>query len=224
MSTNAIGVNSYADISNTTATTGTTDLGEDSFLLLLTTQLQNQDPTDPVSNEEFVAQLAQFSQLEEMQTVSSQLDSLYLVNVSMNNASMANLLGHEVVARSGTFHHASGSEDIHFDASSATTSTTLTITNSEGTIVFSGDIGAQSAGEGTYTWDGKDQSGALVAEGDYTFSISGTDVSGNDVSVQTLIQGVIDEMSFATGSATPSVNGVDITMGDIVRLVDASGS
>ena len=55
MSTNAIGVNSYADISNTTATTGTTDLGEDSFLLLLTTQLQNQDPTDPVSNEEFVA-------------------------------------------------------------------------------------------------------------------------------------------------------------------------
>lgn len=222
MTTSVSGVNSTADIPTTTGTTGTTSLGEDSFLLLLTTQLQNQDPTEPMSNEEFVAQLATFSQLEELQVMSGQLDSLYLVNISMNNASMANLLGHDVVARSDTFHHTSGSEEIYFDASGATTNTTLTITDSDGTIVFSGDIGAQVDGEGSYTWDGKDQSGQLVADGDYTFSISATDVNGSEVSVQTLIQGTIDEMSFESGSAAPSVEGVDILMGDIVRLVEAS--
>lgn len=222
MSLTSIGVNTTADINTTTTTTGSTALDKDSFLLLLTTQLQNQDPTEPMSNQEFVAQLAQFSQLEELQTVSSQLDSLYLVNLSMNNASMANLLGQDVVARSDTFHHTSGSEDIHFNATSETASTTLTITNADGTVVFNGDIGAQVAGEGSYTWDGKDQDGQLVADGDYTFSISATSSNGSDVTVESLIQGTIDQMSFDTGSAAPSVEGVDITMGDIVRLVQAS--
>ena len=87
-------------------------------------------------------------------------------------------------------------------------------------MVFSEDVGARGAGEGTYTWDGKDQNGQLVPEGDYTFSISATDVNGDGVDVQTLIQGTIDEMSFATGSAAPSVEGVDIAIGDIVRLLD----
>ncbi len=224
MSSTVTGVNTTADIPTATSTSGSTSLGKDSFLLLLTTQLKNQDPSAPVSNTEFVSQLAQFSQLEQLQTVSSQLESLYLVNVSMNNASMTSLLGKQVVARSDTFHHSSGSQDMHFDAASATTSTTLTITNSSGTVVYSGEIGAEAAGEGTYTWDGKDQSGQLVADGDYTFTVSGSDVNGNDVSVQTLIQGTVDEMSFATGSAAPSVNGVDIAMGDIVRLVEGSGS
>lgn len=223
MSTSIAGVNTTADIPSTTSSTmGTTTLGKDTFLKLLTTQLQNQDPTEPVSNEEFVAQLAQFSQLEELQGVSGQLDSLYLVNASMNNAAMTNLLGREVVARGDTFHHESGSDTIHFDAASTTTSTTLTITNADGVVVFSQDIGGQSAGEGSYTWDGKDQNGQLCAEGDYSFTISATDVNGSDVAVQTLIEGTIDQMSFATGSAAPSIDGVDISIGDILRLLDGA--
>lgn len=224
MTTTVTGVNTSADIPSTATTTGSTALGKDSFLLLLTTQLQNQDPTAPVSNTEFVAQLAQFSSLEEMQTISGQLDSLYLVNASMNNAAMVNLLGKDVVAQSDTFHHSSGSEDIHFDAASATTSTTLTITNADGTIVFSGEIGAEAAGEGSYSWDGKDESGALVPDGDYTFALSGSDVNGSDVTVTSLIEGTVDQMSFTTGAAAPSINGIDIAMGDIVRIVDTSGS
>jgi len=220
MSTSPIGVNTTADIPTATSNMGSTSLGKDTFLKLLTTQLQNQDPTEPMSNQEFVAQLAQFSQLESLQGMSGQLDSLYLVNASMNNAAMTNLLGRDVVARGDTFHHASGSEDIHFDASQATASTTITITNPDGTVVFSQDIGGQGAGEGTYTWDGKDQNGQLVPEGDYSFSVYATDANGDSVDVQTLIQGTIDQMSFATGSAAPSVEGVDIGIGDIVRLVD----
>lgn len=222
MSLDSIGVNTTAEITTTSTATGTTALDKDAFLLLLTTQLQNQDPTEPMSNQEFVAQLAQFSQLEELQAVSGQLDSLYLVNVSMNNASMANLLGQDVVARSGTFNHTSGSEEIYFDADGETASTTLTITDADGAVVFSADIGAQEAGEGSYTWDGKDQDGQLVADGDYTFTITATGTDGSEVSVDTLIQGTIDEMSFETGSAAPSVEGVDITMGDIVRLIEPS--
>lgn len=222
MSTPVTGVNSTADIPTTAATTGTTSLGEDSFLNLLMTQLQNQDPTEPVSNTEFVAQLAQFSQLQQLQGMSGQLDSLYLVNASMNNAAMANLLGRDVVARSDTFHHESGPQEVYFDASASTVSTTLTITDPDGTVVFSQDIGGEAAGEAAYTWDGKDQNGQLVPEGDYTFSISATDLNGDEVEVQTLIEGTIDQMSYETGSAAPSVNGVDIGIDQIVRLLDGA--
>ena len=63
------------------------ELGKDSFLKLLTTQLQYQDPLNPMENSEFVAQLAQFSSLEQLQGLSDGMESLYLVNMSMNNAS-----------------------------------------------------------------------------------------------------------------------------------------
>lgn len=56
--------------------TGTRDLGQDAFLRLLTTQLQNQDPTKPQDNGEFIAQLATFSQLEKLTTISAKLDQI----------------------------------------------------------------------------------------------------------------------------------------------------
>lgn len=221
MSTSSIsGVNSTADIPSGATLTGSTDLGEDTFLRLLTTQLQNQDPTNPVSNEEFVAQLAQFSSLEELQTISSQQESLYLVSASINNASMANLLGKEVVARSDTFHYdGTGTQAVWFDADSAATDGTLTISDEAGDVVWTGDLGSLSEGEQSYAWDGTDTSGAPLAAGDYTFSVTATDSTGESVEVTGLIRGTIDEMDFASGSATPSVDGVPIEVGDIVRLL-----
>ncbi|MDP2308294.1 MAG: flagellar hook capping FlgD N-terminal domain-containing protein [Pseudomonadota bacterium] len=218
------GVNSLADVASTT-TTGTTSLGEDTFLRLLTTQLQNQDPSNPVSNEEFVAQLAQFSQLEELQGISTGLESLYLVNSSMNNASMTNLLGRNVVARSDTFHYGgSGEQEIHYDASAAATTATLTVTDADGHVVWSGETGALTEGEGSYTWDGKDSSGALVEAGDYTFTVTATDVNGEAVEVIQLVEGIIDQMSFEDGSARPTIDGVPIDLGDIVRLSTADAA
>lgn len=220
MSISLTGVNTTTDIPSNAAVTGSTDLGEETFLRLLTTQLQNQDPTNPVSNEEFVAQLAQFSSLETLQTLSDQTEALYLVNASMNNAAMANLMGQGVVARSDTFHYdGAGSQEVHYDAASAATDATITISDADGNVVYTGSMGALVDGEGSWTWDGNDQNGQPVAEGDYTFTISATDAGGEPVEVTGLIHGTIDEMSFESGSASPSVDGVPIAVGDIVRLI-----
>lgn len=221
MSFSVNGVNSLADAATPT-TTGTTSLGEDTFLKLLTTQLQNQDPSNPVSNEEFVAQLAQFSQLEELQGISSGLESLYLVNSSMNNASMTNLLGRNVVARNDTFHYdGAGEQQIRYDAEGAATTATLTVTDADGHVVWSGEMGQLAEGEGSYTWDGTDTSGAPVAAGDYTFTVTASDVNGATVEVTELVEGLIDQMSFEEGSALPTIDGVPIDLGDIVRLSTA---
>lgn len=217
MTTTLTGVSTAPTVATTT--TGTTNLGQDTFLRLLTTQLQNQDPTNPVSNEEFVAQLATFSQLEELQGISDGLDSLYLVNTSMNNAAMTNLLGQTVVARSDTFHYdGEGTQTVHFDAAGAATDATLTVTDADGTVVWSGDIGALADGEGSYEWSGEDLDGQPLPEGDYSFTIAATDADGDSVEVTGLIVGPVDQMSFEDGSASPTVDGVPIELADIVRL------
>ncbi len=219
------GVNTTSDIPSGAAATGSTDMGEDTFLRLLTTQLQNQDPTNPVSNEQFVAQLAQFSQLEQLQGLSSQMDALYLVNASMNNAAMTNLLGQTVVARGDRFHYdGQGDQELIFDASGAATDATVTVRDADGNVVYSEDIGALSDGEGSWTWDGRGLNGQQLPEGEYTFTVAATDGDGDAVDVTTMVRGVVDEMDFSTGSASPSIDGVRIDMADILRLDNGDGA
>lgn len=203
------------------AATGGSDLGEDAFLRLLTTQMQYQDPLNPMSNEEFVAQLAQFSSLEELQGISAGLEALYLVDVSMNNVAMVGLLGQTVTAAGDTFHYAgSGDATLHFDAAAAATSTTVTITDESGDVVWSGDIGAVAEGEGSWSWDGTTLDGTTAPAGDYTFSVDATDADGSAVDVTPLVRGVVTGMDYATGTPTPSVGGVPIDIGDILRVED----
>jgi flagellar basal-body rod modification protein FlgD len=213
------GVNTTNDLPSGAPTTGSTDLGEDTFLRLLTTQLQNQDPTNPVSNEEFVAQLATFSQLEELQGLSGKMDSLTMLNASMNNAAMTNLLGQTVVARGDTFHYGgTGDSTVYYDAPSAAADSTLTVYNADGDVVYSTDIGALEQGEGSFTWNGTDRNGQPLPEGDYTFTVAATDSGGDSIDVTTLVRGVVDSMDFSGGSASPTIDGVTVDMANIVRL------
>jgi flagellar basal-body rod modification protein FlgD len=213
------GVNTTNDVPSSAPITGSTSLGEDTFLRLLTTQLQNQDPTNPVSNEEFVAQLATFSQLEELQGLSTKMDSLTMLNASMNNAAMTNLLGQTVVARGDTFHYGgAGDAAVYYDAPAAAVEATLTVYDADGNVVYSADMGSLSEGEGTFSWDGKNLDGQPLPEGDYTFTIAATDSSGESIDITTLVRGVVDSMDFSEGSASPTIDGVPVDMASIVRL------
>lgn len=208
-----------SSLTGATTTAESDELGKDTFLKLLTTQLQYQDPLNPMSNEEFVAQLAQFSSLEQLQGLTSGLESLYLVNVSMNNAAMTNLIGKDVVASGNTIQYSGeGSAAIHYDASADAAASTVTVTNSEGQVVYTGDMGALAEGEGSWTWDGKDLDGQLVDEGEYTFSITATDANGVDVAVDGRIVGNVTGMDLSTGTPLLTVNGVTIELGAILSV------
>lgn len=196
------------------------DLGKDAFLKLLTEQLQNQDPLDPMKNEEFVAQLAQFSSLEQLFGLNAVMESVYLGIASMNNASMANLLGTEVVADGNTVHAPGDGAPVplHFEAGTSFQQATVTVTDESGRVVDTFEIGAHEAGEHEVSWDGLDQDGQPVPEGLYTFSIAATDAEGESVDVQTLVKGIVDEMDYSTGSPRPSVNGASVGLESIRRI------
>ena len=186
---------------------------------LLVTQLQNQDPLNPQSNEEFVAQLAQFSSLEQLVSLNSGVEALYLASASMNNATMTQLLGTEVVAWSDGFNYdGSGAATLNFDAESSASAATLTISDADGEVVWSGEIGALEEGEGSWTWDGTDADGNAVEAGLYTFDIDATSEGGDEVAVSGQIHGTVDGMSYEDGNPVPSVGDVEFELGDILRV------
>lgn len=195
------------------------DTGQDTFLRLLTSQLQNQDPTNPMSNEDFVAQLAQFSSLEQLVGLQQTMDSVYMAMASMNNASMASLLGTDVVAYGDTFNYSGeGTEALHYNAPRSFSSATLTVTDETGRVVATREIGSGQAGEGNYTFDGLDHDGQPLPEGDYTFSIEAIDDTGAAVDMATMVSGTVTEMDYGTGTPRPSIDGVAVGLENIVRL------
>ena len=102
------------------------ELGQDSFLKLLVAQMQHQDPLNPQGNEEFIAQLAQFTSLEQLMGVNTALGDLYAATTSMNNASMTQLLGRDVTAFSDTISYdGEGPQEIHFSAPAERTTTEI---------------------------------------------------------------------------------------------------
>jgi flagellar hook assembly protein FlgD len=86
--------------------------------------------------------------------------------------------------------------------------------------VWSGAAGPLTEGEGQISWSGKDLSGNKMEEGNYRFTLEGQDSNGEPIEVLELVVGIVDEMSFANGIPTPSINGIAFDLGTIVRVVD----
>ncbi len=152
------------------ATPQSTSMGQTEFLTLFTTQLKNQDPTDPVKNEAFVAQLAQFSQLEATTAMKTSMNSLVS---SMSNDRMlgaASLIGKTVgvpdgpvevtdtTVSQGTINLPTGADGIKLD-----------VFNDKGILVRSQIMGAQAVGDVTLAWDGMTDGGAAAANGIYRY-------------------------------------------------------
>lgn len=202
-----------------TTTYGGQDMGKDAFMSLLTTQMQNQDPLDPMKNDEFVAQLATFSSLEQLMGMSGVMQSVAMGINSLNNASMASLVGTDVIALSDHFHYSGeGTQDLHYEFDQPVSDAKLVILDEDGSVVEMVELDAVNSGEHSYTWDGTDDANSPMPEGNYTFKVTGTDDQGNTVSATTTIHGTVTEMDYTSGSPQPSVNGTVVDLGDLLKL------
>jgi flagellar basal-body rod modification protein FlgD len=124
----------------------------------------------------------------------------------------------------GINYDGSGSASLHYSAASDVSSGQLTIYDENGSAVYSRQIGNLEKGEGSLEWDGRDNNGQPVPEGSYTFEITGTDSDGAMVEVTELVVGPVDEMDYTSGSPKPTVQGINISIGDILRLTTGKDS
>ena len=205
----------------TDTATGSNALGETQFMQLLLAQLQNQDPTQPVDNQQMVAQLATFSQLEQQTTTNTNLQTLITGQASQTETSVVNLVGKQVTYSSNTAHLASYGSATTLNATLAAPAASIsaTLTDSTGKVVRTiKQTGAMSAGQVSLAWDGKDDGGNSLPAGDYTIAFTAADASGNAVSTSTTQTGVCSGISYANGYAQPLIGTTPIKMSDIVSI------
>lgn len=174
-----------ATLANTSG--GTKSLGEQDFLNLLVAQLQNQDPLKPQDPSAFTAQLAQFSSLEQLTNVNSNLTKM----ASANNMSDLNMIGKQVVVNGDQFNLGSSAVTFGYQLNSAATKVDLEVLDSNGDTVATLEQQNMDGGQHLLSWDGTNDSGKALPAGQYRLAIKATDADGNSVTNTPLVRGVV---------------------------------
>src|SRR3954470_16845990 len=144
-------------------------MGKEDFLKLLVAQLKNQDPLAPQDNTHFVAQLAQFSSLEQGMGVNDRLDKLMLQNQGLANSNIISMVG-QVATVKGSLITTDGSgigAPVAFSLGRASDQTVVQIQNASGKVVRTLDLGARPPGITKVTWDGRNDDGTVQPAGTY---------------------------------------------------------
>ena len=150
------------------------DLGRDAFLKLLTTQLTNQSPLDPMDNEAFVAQLAQFSSVEGIKGMQASLENMVSGMRQEQMVSGANLVGKKVVIEGGSFIGGNNEDSVGtVNLSGEADSLSFNIYDSAtGELVYSETKRNVNAGARSLSWDGRSKDGSVLPYGAYTMTAS----------------------------------------------------
>ncbi|MBI4388996.1 MAG: flagellar hook assembly protein FlgD [Nitrospinae bacterium] len=201
------------------AINGKKSLGKDDFMKLLVTQLSAQDPLSPMESQDFSAQLAQFSSLEQMTSVNDNLKKLLDTQTAQANASAVNYLGKSVDAPGNGFQYKSGqTQSLSYSLDKDAASVKIAVFDSAGNKVATLDAGSQQSGSNTISWSGKNDAGIVVSDGAYTFQVEAKDGSDNAVQAATLSSGVVSGIAFDNGVANAIINGVKIPANQISRI------
>ena len=199
---------------------GSQELGKEQFLQLLVTQLQNQDPLEPMSNTEFVAQLAQFSGVEQLVAVNEGLDMLGMQQMSMSNAQAADFIGSEVQFRSDQIQVLDGDSEVHaaFQLSGDAASVTVNIRNSGGEVVRTMEMGGRDEGETQLDWDLLDDNGLAVGPGSYRIDVIAKTEDGSSVPWEAKVRGIVDGVTYDAGYPELVIGDIKAQLSDILGV------
>lgn len=196
----------------------TAEEAQDRFLKLLTTQLQNQDPLNPLDNSQVTSQLAQLSTVTGIEKLNATVTSLFSQIQSSQSLQSSNWIGHGVIAPGSSIALADGNAIYGIDLPESADRVRVSINDANGLLVRKIDLGVQPKGIGTFTWDGKNDDGVVAQNGIYSFSIEA--ISGkDDVDGKTLSFGLVDSVtSGAQGTKLKVSNIGDVNVNDVVQV------
>ncbi len=190
----------------------------DDFLTLLTTQLQNQDPLDPMDSGEFTQQLVAFTGVEQQIQANQNLETLADLSRLNNIGNVASYLGNEALIEQPTGDHATDGITWKYGSDQPTDSVVLNVVDENGSTVFQ-QTGETGLGIKTFNWDGTTTSGSLAAPGNYTLEIAALDNEGNSISTNIAVQETITAVDTTGFEPIFTIGPNNVGQTDILRLI-----
>lgn len=193
-------------LTNTEEPSSSSDLGLDTFLTLMVTQLNNQDPFEPMDNGEFLGQIAQFGAVSGLDTLNSSFDQLSTSLVSGQALQAGGLVGREVLAPIDIGYLQTGdsiSGQVELDASSS--DLVVQVTDPAGQLVRELHLGPQDAGPVSFNWDGINDQGDYAPAGYYNVAVQAVR-SGNTEQQATYLYANVDSVSLGANGTSMTLN------------------
>ncbi len=222
----ATSVSAVQSSTPTPATGATNQLGKDDFLRLLVTQLQNQDPLNPLQGTEFVSQLAQFSSLEQLTNINGSLtqnlQASQMMTQSIGNSLAATLVGKDVRASTNALQYSGTSSlSLGYTLDTAANAVDIKIYDGSGALVRTMNGLSVDAGDHGFTWDGTNDAGQQLGGGKYTFTVDAKDSSGNAVSATPYILGTVSAIRFRSDGTYFVVDGTEVPISDVLEIMNS---
>lgn len=191
-----------------------------SFLKLLTAQLTNQDPLEPMDSSTFVSQLAQLSQVEQSIQTNSHLESIAAQLSTAGLSSDLGLIGREVSVPGGVFDLVSGRANVDYMLDTTANDVIAIITDSAGeTVAQIDDLPTGADTLHSFTWNGLGTDGQKVADGIYNAEIIAMDPDGNILGATAYTKAVVDRLTLSGGASVLHLNNGDTVMASAVAAV-----
>ena len=192
----------------------------DTFLSLLTTQLKNQNPLDPLDTNQFTSQLVQFSSVEQQLKTNSYLQAMMDATQNSSNNAAVSYIGKTVTATGTTSDLKNGSATWSFNLPQAAT-VTATIKDANGNQVYT-ETGSMAAGNGQFTWDGTGTDGSTEPDGTYTITLNAKNSSGAYVAASTQTTGVVTGVDLSGSTPSLIVGTSNIRLSDVTSVRTSS--
>src|SRR5579871_1541189 len=191
----------------------------DTFLQLLTTQLQNQNPLDPLDTNQFTQQLVEFASVEQQVNMNTNLQTLISLQHTAEATSAMQLIGLTASVKSNTavLSNATGSPATWTFSVPSPATGQLSITNASGQTVYAGTVTLNS-GNQTFTWNGQGTNGITWPDGNYTMSINATGANGQPVAISTEVQGAITGVDVSHDPPQVVIGGQDYSLSAIQSI------
>ncbi len=216
-------------VSTVTATTDTTaasaamkkslGMNKDDFMKLFIAQLQYQDPLKPQDPSAMLDQLSQLSLVEQSYNSNTSLNNLLAAQNNAISLTAVSFIGKDVKANgnSATF-DGSTSTSLEFSLPLSASSAQISILDGAGRTVRTATLGSCNAGDNSFTWDGRDSSGALLPAGAYTFGIAATAANGASISATTYTTGRIDGIDLSGTTPRLTIGASSVALGDVIGM------
>lgn len=190
----------------------------DTFLTLLTAQLANQDPLNPVDSAQFTQQLVQYSQVEQQIGTNEKLASLLTQSQAAGSASAVSFIGKTAVFTNDVTLLSDGSAKWTYDTTGATSDVKISVRDASGKEVYS-ETRALKTGDQSFEWNGKDSSGRTMTDGPYRLVVTATDGDNKAVTPTIKVEETITGIDFATSGAATVLTGTGVRTFDSIHSV-----